>query len=74
MLADTQKAMKRRRPGKEKEDLQREIMQNAARASVYQGFQSALKSHYMYNVPLIPKVVCSRADMIISVIKMSLEC
>lgn len=25
--------------------------------AVYQGFQSTVKSHYMYNVPLIPKVV-----------------
>jgi len=67
MLTDTQKTMKRRRPDKEKEDLQREIIrqEDDAKAIAYQGFQSEIKSHYMYNVPLIPKVVCSCASMII---------
>jgi len=56
-LADTDKAEKRRRLDKEKHDLMTEIMQRQWKVSLYKGFQSAPKSHYMYNAPLIPKVV-----------------
>jgi len=57
-LADTHSAKKRRRLDKQKDDMKREmkLQQAAAEARVYVGFQSAPKSHYMYNVPLIPPV------------------
>jgi len=63
-LADTHRTRKRRRPDREKEDLQKEVLQeeNVAKTAVYQGFQSSPKSHYMYNVPLIPKVARAQAD------------
>jgi len=58
-LADTRNAPKRRQPDKEKDDLFREAAQQekADGVSAYQGIQSELKSHYMYNVPLLPRVV-----------------
>jgi len=59
-LADTLKAKKRQRLDKEKENLMAEIMQRqqkTAEPRAYQGLQSGPKSHYMYNTPLIPKVV-----------------
>lgn len=70
-LADTHKAKRRRKLDKEKEDLMTEIMQQqqksaeASKMGSYHGFQSAPKSHYMYNVPLIPKVVCFLTEVII---------
>jgi len=67
-MEDTRGAKKRRRLDKEKEDYIREIMllqQNTAAASIRERFLSSPKSHYMYNVPLIPKVVCFLAELII---------
>ena len=68
-LADTHKALKHRRLDKEKQDYARELQLKEAtdtEAGVYQGFHFAPKSHYMYNVPLIPKVVCFVAEVILS--------
>lgn len=68
-LADTHKAQKRRRLDKEKQDYARELRlkeTTGTEVGVYQGFRFAPKSHYMYNVPLIPKVVCFVAEVILS--------
>jgi len=41
------------------------LLQNTATASVCQRFLSSPKLHYMYNVLLIPNVVCFLAELII---------
>jgi len=70
-LAETHKAKKRQRPEREQQNLMEEIVQQqqqrrkSVEVSSYRGFQSAPKSHYMYNTPLIPKVCRSFAEVIL---------
>jgi len=64
-LAETLKAEKRQRLDRENDEKLKAVLrqqqhdeQKAADANAaYRGSQSAPKSHYMFNTPLIPKVI-----------------